>query len=114
MQDTQPSKTEIIRSLNDAFRKHQSGNGRIMITHGIQVLGQTAMQKICKRVTEFDQFNKDNDPYGEHDFGAIDYETKRIFWKMDYYDLSLKCGSEDPSNSEITAKVLTIMLAEEY
>ena len=114
MQDTQPRKTEIIRNLNDAFRKDQSGNGQIMITHGIQTLGQAAMQNISKLVTEFDQFNEDNDPHGEHDFGAIDYEANRIFWKMDYYDPNMKNGSEDPSNSEITSRVLTIMLAEEY
>ena len=111
MKDTQPGRSKIIRNLNDAFRKHQLGNGHIMITQSIQILGQVAMQDICKLVTEFDQFN---DPHGEHDFGAIEFEANRIFWKMDYYDQGLKSSSVDPGKPKITTRVLTIMLAEEY
>jgi len=114
MQDTKENSTDTIANLNDAFRKHQSGNGHIMITHGVQALGQQAMENICKMVTEFDQFTTDNDPHNEHDFGAFEYETTRIFWKIDYYALDLKHGSENPADPAITSRVLTIMLAEEY
>jgi hypothetical protein len=37
-----------------------------------------------------------------------------IFWKFDYYDLDLQMASLDPANPDITARILTIMLEDEY
>ena len=69
---------------------------------------------ILGKVVEFDQFNEDNDPHGEHDFGSFEHAGQRIFWKIDTYDLSMEWGSEDPSDPAKTTRVLTIMLADEY
>ena len=55
-----------------------------------------------------------NDPFLEHDFGSIQLGENTIFWKIDYYDLDLHMHSPDPSVSAVTARILTIMLAEEY
>ena len=72
------------------------------------------MQAIAKRVQEFDDFTEDNDPHGEHDFGAFEHEGMKIFWKIEYYDMNLKYGSENPADPSKTQRVLQIMLAEEY
>ena len=40
----------------------------------------------------------DNDPYAEHDFGAIKLNGNTFFWKFDYYDLDLQMHSPDPSD----------------
>jgi hypothetical protein len=37
----------------------------------------------------------------------------RCFWKIDYYDNALECGSPDPTN-RATMRVLTILRADEY
>ena len=49
---------------------------------------------ILAKVIAFDAFTEDNDPHGEHDFGAFDHAEHRIFWKIDYYDQALAFGSE--------------------
>jgi hypothetical protein len=61
-------------------------------------------------VETFDVF----DPYGEHDFGAFEHNGQRIFWKIDYYGLTMTNGSEDPSDPKHTVRMLTVMLASEY
>jgi len=78
------------------------------------VVGRHDSNAILHAVKCFDQFTNDNDPYGEHDFGALEAGKDSIFWKIDYYSSDLKGGSSDPSNPRVTTRVLTIMLAEEY
>lgn len=72
------------------------------------------MARILSCVREFNDFSPDNDPYGEHDFGSFDYKGNKIFWKIDYYDKNLRFCSDDPANETKTARVITIMLADEY
>ncbi|WP_298975919.1 DUF3768 domain-containing protein [uncultured Roseobacter sp.] len=103
-----------IRELNDRFRCKGLGRGSIMLTSRIRNMGGEFALEAIKAVREFDQFSKDNDPWGEHDFGAVEIEGEKVFFKLDYYDLSLEQGSENPANEGCTHRVLTIMLASEY
>ena len=102
-----------IQKLNDSFRTSLSG-GKVMITRGISLLPPDDVKNIIKQVQNFNSFNKSNDPYGEHDFGAFDFKENRIFWKIDYYDTEYLFYSISPANEECTNRVLTIMLADEY
>jgi hypothetical protein len=102
-----------IRELNDRFRRTGDG-GRQLITSGIQQMGLVATLTIRQLVADYDAFCEDNDPYGEHDFGALTYHGDKIFWKIDYYDVTLTAGSPDPADPAVTTRVLTIMLASEY
>jgi uncharacterized protein DUF3768 len=104
--------TAIIRELNDAFRTAQAG--RVYVTRGIASMPLEQQAEIMRRVHGFDAFTPDNDPHGEHDFGSFEYAGKTIFWKLDCYDRDLNYGSPDPSDENVTERVLTVMLAEEY
>jgi len=105
---------EKIRALNDAFRKSFTGAGRRYVTAGISALSLQQQAAIMAKVVAFEAFEEGNDPYREHDFGAIDHAGQRIFWKIDYYDRACERGSEDPADESVTTRVLTVMLAEEY
>jgi hypothetical protein len=106
-------KTERIRELNDLFRATFLG-GRVVLTQGVAALPTPVQQVLIGRVRAFDTFNEDNDPHGEHDFGSIEIEGETFFWKIDCYDKTLAYGSPDPADPELTARVLTMMLASEY
>ena len=103
----------VIAALNDAFRSSFRG-GHLVITSGVHALGQDCVSAILAKVRRFDQFSCDNDPHREHDFGAFEHEDERFFWKIDYFDTELQFGSDDPTDPSKTARVLTIMLAQEY
>jgi hypothetical protein len=102
-----------IRELNDRLRQSLAG-GVLVITSGVIALGQARQLTILQAVALFDSFNEGNDPYGEHDFGAVEVEGERLFWKIDYFDRSLSARSPDPADPSLTTRVLTIMLTEEY
>ena len=102
-----------IATLNDNFRKTFIG-GQFLLTTGIDSKPKDDVANILLMVQNFNDFNEGNDPYGEHDFGSFDYKGDKIFFKIDYYDLNHKYMSEDPTNPDITNRVLTIMTAYEY
>lgn len=100
-----------IACLNDAARTSFTGC-RVVITQGIA--GMNELGCLYGKVRAFAEFTERNDPYREHDFGAVEHEGQMVFWKFDYYDVDLLMHSPDPSDPAVTCRVLTIMLAEEY
>ena len=107
------ARTAIIRSLNDQFRKTFIG-GAVVITAGIAALDEATRQRIFAAVQQFDAFDEDNDPWHEHDFGAVEVDGERVFFKLAYYDLTRAMHSEDAADPNKTERVMTIMLADEY
>jgi hypothetical protein len=107
------SGTLRVRELNDTFRQTFQG-GQVVMTRGIAALPDSIRIAILARVQSFQDFNADNDPHGEHDFGSFEEQGHKVFFKIDYYDAAMEYGSEDPADPTRTTRVLTIMLAEEY
>jgi hypothetical protein len=105
--------TDRIRALNDQFRQHFSG-GKAVMTPGIAAMGQEAVQRLILTVTTFNNFCAANDPHGEHDFGAFNFDGHEVFFKIDYLDRTLTYHSPDPADPAVTERVITLMLAEEY
>jgi hypothetical protein len=103
-----------VRALNDRFRTQGLGNGAVLLTQGIQEAGQAFVVATIEAVRTFSDFSEENDPWGEHDFGAVEIDGQKVFWKLDYYDPTITQGSENPANEALTHRVLTIMLASEY
>ena len=105
--------TAKIAALNDHARQ-TFRECRVVITQAVAQLSKDDVDHILKEVRNYNDFTPDNDPFSEHDFGSIQFGENTIFWKIDYYDLELHMHSPDPSDPAVTARILTIMLAEEY
>ena len=106
--------TARIRELNDAFRTAPGHAVHVYVTRGIAAMPLEEQADIMRRVRAFTAFTQDNDPWGEHDFGSFEHAGKTIFWKVDCYDRDLNYGSPDPADENVTTRVMTVMLAEEY
>ncbi len=113
MTSTAMSTVDRIRALNDEFRRTFVG-GAVMITAGVEAMPAEQRKSLLAKVRAFDAFTDDNDPHGEHDFGAVDEAGVRYFWKLEYYDRATEFGSPDPADPAVTTRVLTIMRADEY
>lgn len=98
-----------IAKLNDHFRKTAS---QINYTQGVLMFGFAALTDISVDIRTYNDFNENNDPYREHDFGSFEYEGEKLFWKIDYFDQELKYG-KDPLDPDCN-RVLTVMLSSEY
>lgn len=88
-----------IRALNDDLRRHLY-NGGVLMTPGIAALGEEAIGRLANAIASFDDFL--------HRDGAA------IIFKIDYYDKDRSFHSPDPADPNLTERVITIMLAEEY
>ncbi len=87
----------------------------MILTVGIASLEDRLRIEVVRSVQSFSRFDDDNDPDGEHDFGAFEIGgVGKVFWKIDYYNRTLDGGSENPADTSKTVRVLTIMLASEY
>ncbi len=103
----------LVRAQNDQLRTTGRG-GRVLITSVVAAMGNEFVAAAEERVRAFAAFTSDNDPHDEHDFGALDVAGVRLLFKMDYYDADERHGSSDPADPDMTSRVLTILLPEEY
>ncbi|WCP16153.1 hypothetical protein sphantq_04649 (plasmid) [Sphingobium sp. AntQ-1] len=125
-----PEQIDAIRRLNDAARAIPGVTSVTNVTRGFQALSDADRSAALALIARFSKFDDNNDPYGEHDFGAVfrlasgEWTQDRpdddrvipvtVFWKIDYYEADLAFGSDAPWNEDRTKRVLTIMLSNEY
>ena len=104
---------ERIRELNDMLRTTGSG-GKTYLTRGLLSKGPDFIANATAAVRSFAAFTNDNDPWQEHDCATLDVDGETVIFKIDYFDLNMEMLSPDPADPNVTRRVLTIMLAEEY
>lgn len=125
-----PDQIATVRRLNDTARTNPGTGSIANVTSGFHALPAADRFAALTAIVAFTKWDGDNDPYGEHDFGAVyrlaegtwtqdrpkDQQTitQTVFWKVDCYDNDLSFGSEAPWDETLTKRVLTIMLASEY
>lgn len=106
--------TQDIARANDALRGGAiwDENVRMVITQGLGA-DSTLAVKAAVAVSAFNGFNEDNDPHGEHDFGAVTVDQEQVFFKIDYYEDATCTYGADPHEGPVF-RVITMMLASEY
>ncbi len=112
-QEEAAERAAAISKLNDAFRRNPTA-GRVLLTQGVEALPHRQRKNLLVAVIAFGDFNAGNDPYNEHDFGAIEQDGISYFWKIDYYAPEYPMGAADPANPHVTRRVPTVMRADEY
>ena len=100
-----------IAKMNDLLRTTFM-TGRVILTIGVQ--SSPDREEVITAVREFNDFNNDNDPHREHDFGQVIVNDVKYFWKIDYYDEHYEYGVDPYEDDEKVRRVLTIMRADEY
>lgn len=102
----------------DAFKKlNELGIVfKLVWTPGIEdaFLQTGKIKTLAQAIAAFDAFEDENDPYRERDFASLDVEGTKVFFKFDYYNLTMDGGSENPADPTQTVRVLTVMLHSEY
>lgn len=106
-------RTAQIRMLNDTLRQGFP-SGEVVATRGVAALPMDQQAMLYLAIQAYEAFTEDNDPYGEHDFGAVNFDGELYLWKIDYYDKDLEFGSSDPADPDVTRRIMTIMRADEY
>jgi hypothetical protein len=71
-------RADRIRELNDHFRTTMTG-GRALMTTGVNALPSNIKAMVIRRVATFSDFNEENDPHGEHDFGSFTLAGRKFF-----------------------------------
>ena len=110
-----------IAAQNDAFRKAVIPcgppcdlPGRVLVTRSVQARGDAFVRAALEAVAGDETFTPENDPYGDHGFGAVIVEATRVWWRIDLFDLDFRFDSEQPDDPDATTRVLTIMLPEDH
>ncbi len=114
---------ETIARLNDQLRREVTSEGgsqlgKLTMTAGVAGLSPEVLFLLVRAVREYDNFtsgSEGNDPYGEHDFGTIELDgVGKFYWKIGYYDKNEEYGSEAPEDPEVTTRIMTVMMVEEW
>lgn len=108
--------TQKVKQLNDAFRRDlfNIALGEVVMTPGVAMLPTHKQIMLLEEIRNFEDFNRGNDPYGEHDFGRVNMFGGDYFWKIDYYNKERTGHSSAKHDANVTHRVLTVMHASEY
>ena len=74
--------------------KYDQYNGSLIVSKKMFLCDE--IHQVLKNVVEYNSFNRDSDPYGEHRFGDITYKKLHfndkvikdclVFWKIEFWD----------------------------
>lgn len=119
--DAEAQRTARIAAQNDAFRRTLAPGaapsglaGRLVLIRAVLARGDGFAQAALRAVATDNVFTEANDPHGERDFGAMEAEGTAVWWKLDLLGCELRWASPRPDDPAATARVLTVLLPEDW
>ena len=119
--------TAAVALLNNQFRRagptplpasmqlSVPPHGRWVLTRGVAAQGDDFVCRAMTAVRFFEEFDADNDPWGLRDFGKLEIDGVRLFWKIDIFaDEGCEAGADRPGDPRRSYRLLTVLLASEY
>ena len=115
-----PLTKDEIAKANDKFRSKilrgiaKDTEGKAIVTKTIlETLTTIEQIQAFAKVIKYDDFNKDNDPYGTHEFGTFEFKEHQIMWQIDNFE-NEECLYGHPEDSDEPGyKILTICFLHE-
>ena len=106
---------QYLQRLNRACHQYCGVAGRTYLRRLVTEVAKDrrGLEEFPRR-RAFDAFTGDNDPYGEHDCAILTVDGTQVLFKIDYFDRNLAYHSPDPTDPNVTERVMTVMLASEY
>jgi Protein of unknown function (DUF3768) len=71
-----------IREANDEFRTTFRG-GDVVLTASVADLPDMVKSSALQLVADFKDFNEENDPFEEHDYGSFNHCNREFFFKIE-------------------------------
>ena len=130
--DTSPTEyvpdDELIADQNDRFRRQvcsialglgpaRDGGlpGQVVFTRAVAARGPLFPLLCLLEIARHETFDPEDDPDGQHDFGEVEVEGQRVWFKVDLYaDEAMEWGSERPDDPARTYRVMTVMLPSDW
>ena len=116
----------LIAEQNDRFRRALPSlppgtaapdglRGRVVLTRAVAARGPLFPLLCLLEIARHETFGPEDDPEGRHDFGAVDVQGERVWFRIDLYaDEAMEWGSERPDDPSLTYRVLTVMLPSDW
>ena len=106
-----------IARLNDRCRHGLDRTARIVMTRAC--LGTFAQDRAAEIIAQagilamLREHRFSDAEAVERNRGSFEYQGTTVYFSIDYYDVALEYGSEDPADASQTRRVLTIMVRED-
>lgn len=110
--DALEEREEVIRALNDAFRKSFEGS-EIHCTPGILALPFPTQERIVREIRHYRRFDPLSDPARLHNRGAFQADGHTIVWEIHCFNRDLTDESPDMASRSQSRRFLLLMLASE-
>jgi len=124
-----PEHRAVTAKLNDAARARIGIDTIIWLTHGFMQLSLEDQAAVRACVTSYDSWNLGYCSEHDRDFGVVFKQRDGawtsytpdgegwlnvVFWEISYHDLTLSRPCATPWDERTTARILMLMLADEY